>query len=351
MRILSSVSGFLVLVAFLAALFLLLRHHRRNSNDVNEFPSHIIVSVDNVRPSGENKRKLQADPEVQSTEVKPIYLCGYNVGRIGNRLFQFASLYGIASLKGMKYVIHTDDVINQMFLTYNDSHLLITDNVATICNRTIYRRERLCCGFDNRILNFSPKPGETYRIITYLQSWKYFENNKNQVKKQLTFKPNSIASAKNVTVDILKRFNVTSRDDAVLVAIHIRRGDMTMKNTYGHEVATPEYLYKAVDHFNNFLNVIYVVCSTDLTWIKANMPRTARRVYFNTPNAFPENDLALIVSCDHVITTVGTFGWWGAWLSGGHVTYFKWPARDGTELRKGFSDDFMDFFYPRWVGY
>lgn len=251
----------------------------------------------------------------------------------------------------MKYVIHTEDVINQIFLTHNDSNLLITDEVEAICNVTIYRRESLCCGFDNRVLNFNPQPGETYRAITYLQSWKYFENASEQLNKQLVFKPKSTASAENVIAEVLKKFNVSSRRDVVLVAMHIRRGDMTMKNTYGHEVATPEYLYKAVDHFNNFLNVIYVVCSTDLTWIKANMPKIAERVYFNTPNAYPENDLALIASCDHVITTVGTFGWWGAWFSGGLVTYYKWPARDGTVLRKGFSEDFMDFFYPKWVGY
>ncbi|XP_061187174.1 galactoside alpha-(1,2)-fucosyltransferase 2-like, partial [Saccostrea echinata] len=294
---------------------------------------------------------IQDQTQSAYTPTHPPYLCGYNVGRIGNRLFQFASLYGIAIMRGMKYVIHTNDVINQIFLIHNDSNLLITDDLESICNVTIYRRERLCCGFDSKILNFNPKPGETYRIITYLQSWKYFEKAKESIKRQFTFKPKIVSSVKNVTADILRRFNVTSRNDVVLVGLHIRRGDMTMKNTYGHEVATPEYLYKAVDHFNNYLNVIYVVCSTDLTWIKANMPKNAAKVYFNTPNAYPENDLALIASCDHVIITVGTFGWWGAWLSGGHVTFYKWPAREGTILRQGFSEDFMDFFYPRWVGY
>lgn len=342
-----SVSGLFVLLSLLIGLAVLFRHHR--SNDVSEeFPSRILVSIDDS--INENDRNAERNTKSQALR-KPIYLCGYNIGRIGNRLFQFASLYGIAYLKGMKYVIHTEDVINQIFLTHNDSNLLITDEVEAICNVTIYRRESLCCGFDSQVLNFNPRPGETYRVITYLQSWKYFENAKEQLKKQLVFKPKSIASAENVIAEVLKKFNVTSRRDVVLVAMHIRRGDMTMKNTYGHEVATPEYLYKAVDHFNNFLTVIYVVCSTDLTWIKANMPKIAERVYFNTPNAYPENDLALIASCDHVITTVGTFGWWGAWFSGGHVTYYKWPARDGTVLRKGFSEDFMDFFYPKWVGY
>lgn len=331
---------------------LLISHHQKNLKDISsKLPFRIIISFDDVTQSQENKRNIEESTPPAHTQTHPPYLCGYNVGRIGNRLFQFASLYGIAFMKKMKYVIHTNDVINQIFLLHNDSNLLITDSLKSICNVTIYRRERLCCGFDNRILNFHPSPGETYRIITYLQSWKYFENAKENIKKQFVFKPSIISSVKNVTAGILRRFNVTSRKDVVLVGLHIRRGDITMKNTYGHEVATPEYLYKAVDHFNNFLNVIYVVCSTDLTWIKANMPKNAVQVYFNVPNAFPENDLALIASCDHVITTVGTFGWWGAWLSGGHVTFYKWPARKGTILRDGFSEDFMDFFYPRWVGY
>ncbi|OWF46715.1 Galactoside 2-alpha-L-fucosyltransferase 2 [Mizuhopecten yessoensis] len=62
-------------------------------------------------------------------------------------------------------------------------------------------------------------------------------------------------------------------------------------------------------------------------------------------------DMALLGSCNHMITSVGTFSWWSAWLTGGEVTFYQWPARDGSALREQFSEDYTDFFYPGWVGF
>jgi hypothetical protein len=31
-----------------------------------------------------------------------------------------------------------------------------------------------------------------------------------------------------------------------------------------------------------------------------------------------------------MISTVGTFIWWSAWITGGNVTYYKWPTKEGT---------------------
>jgi galactoside 2-L-fucosyltransferase 1/2 len=60
--------------------------------------------------------------------------------------------------------------------------------------------------------------------------------------------------------------------------------------------------------------------------------------------------MAMLASCDHTISTVGSFGWWIGWLSGGDVTYFKWPAKEGSPLRKQYGKDFSDYFYPGWIG-
>ena len=34
-------------------------------------------------------------------------------------------------------------------------------------------------------------------------------------------------------------------------------------------------------------------------------------------------DMAILALCDHFTSTVGTLGWWIAWLAGGNVTYYK----------------------------
>jgi galactoside 2-L-fucosyltransferase 1/2 len=60
--------------------------------------------------------------------------------------------------------------------------------------------------------------------------------------------------------------------------------------------------------------------------------------------------MAILALCDHFISTVGTLGWWIAWLAGGNVTYYKWPARENSIFREAFDAEYTNFFYPNWVG-
>lgn len=59
------------------------------------------------------------------------------------------------------------------------------------------------------------------------------------------------------------------------------------------------------------------------------------------------DDLALLSLCDHNIMTVGTFGFWAAFLAGGENIYFAHPFGRGTGLYDGFSHE--DFFLPHWL--
>ncbi|XP_060587992.1 uncharacterized protein LOC132743491 [Ruditapes philippinarum] len=60
------------------------------------------------------------------------------------------------------------------------------------------------------------------------------------------------------------------------------------------------------------------------------------------------NDLAAMSLCDHMIISVGTFGWWGGWLAGGSVIYFNGYPKPGSEISKYFVKD--DFYPPFWIG-
>ena len=58
----------------------------------------------------------------------------------------------------------------------------------------------------------------------------------------------------------------------------------------------------------------------------------------------------MLASCDHVIMTVGTYGWWGAYLAGGDVVYY-WDREQclhdpplPVEIKRP-----QDFFLPSWV--
>jgi Glycosyl transferase family 11 len=59
-------------------------------------------------------------------------------------------------------------------------------------------------------------------------------------------------------------------------------------------------------------------------------------------------DLAILSHCNHTIMTVGTFGWWAGFLSGGITVYYKNFPAAGSELSLGFYAE--DYFLPEWVG-
>ena len=58
--------------------------------------------------------------------------------------------------------------------------------------------------------------------------------------------------------------------------------------------------------------------------------------------------MATLAKCNHVIMSVGTFGWWAGYFSGGDVIYFTPPFEAGSRLDKGYSEE--DFFPPKWIG-
>ena len=66
----------------------------------------------------------------------------------------------------------------------------------------------------------------------------------------------------------------------------------------------------------------------------------------------PAVDMAILAGCDHMIMTVGTFGWWAAYLGadarGGEVVHYdsefvmEHPINKGNVVSK-------DYYPERWV--
>ena len=64
-------------------------------------------------------------------------------------------------------------------------------------------------------------------------------------------------------------------------------------------------------------------------------------------------DFVLMCNCDHMIMTVGTFGFWGAWFTswrGGIVMYYE-HVFSKTSLIKVKSFSRHDWFPPHWLAY
>ncbi|CAG2218660.1 FUT1_2 [Mytilus edulis] len=257
-------------------------------------------------------------------------------------MFQLAAHFGVAMSKGMRVIIANNSELNRVFKLED---IDIRNNID-ICKTFISRGEKQNCAYDKNILNFNNS--QNIRLGQYLQSWKYFYDFRSQLRKQFTFRDLLLQEAKSKIVQTVKRFNIGSTRDVTLVGVHVRRGDM-VNHKFGYNIATPEYLTKAVQYYKSkYKNVIFIIASQDIPWTKTNMPNNTNVEYLNIPKR--EIIVATLSLCNHTITTVGSFSWWIGWLTGGEVTYFKWPAKEGSGLRKQYSKDFSDFYYPGWIG-
>ncbi|OPL21214.1 hypothetical protein AM593_07288, partial [Mytilus galloprovincialis] len=181
------------------------------------------------------------------------------------------------------------------------------------------------------------------QLGTGLQSWKYFNMYDRQIRKQLTFRKNIQNTAEQTILEILQRRKISSRKNITLVGVHIRRGDK-VGNHDGFNIATPEYLNRSVSYYaKKYANVLFLVISDGMDWSKNNMPSHVPVEFISLGKR--ELDMATVVACDHTIMTIGTFGWWIGYLTGGEVVYVKDAAKKGSRFERIIN--FEDHFYPQ----
>ncbi|KAK6020610.1 hypothetical protein OSTOST_13733, partial [Ostertagia ostertagi] len=62
-------------------------------------------------------------------------------------------------------------------------------------------------------------------------------------------------------------------------------------------------------------NVIFVVCSDNPTWAKKHLPAYDKGMIFACPGVHREVDMAILLHCDALVLSTGTFSWWSGFLN------------------------------------
>lgn len=291
-------------------------------------------TVFNVSLSPLRENSLTADNSSKENKGKAVHYfrCAGPIGRLGNMMFQLSATLGIAHTLGYKPYIESSHPLNKYFdikqiLDLNLTNVM-TFNDEQCKNKTwMYNKEYI-----------------THNLTTwgYLQSWIYFENNSDEVRKAFTIKTNYLQDAQNF-------LKAKANADDVLVGIHIRRGDFTSdyNKGLGYTMADGNYTRKAMEwHRKKTDHVSFVVVSDDIKWCQDNI-KGNDVIYSNFSE--PIIDLAIMSLCHHAIITGGSFSWWGGWLAGGTVVYLKDFPRPGTWLEKEMHN--IDEYYPsHWIG-
>ena len=283
-------------------------------------------------------------------KICPMFICG--ACGMGNAIFQFASAFGIALHLNMKLVIAENDIFNKIF-QIKDNAIEIHQNRHMCDTMEIVTEQYGCCTYDKtfRSLNSS----RDFRLRDYLHSWKYFQGYESKIRKQLVFKKHLQHYAEQTILYCIHKHQFRSRSETVIVGVHVRRGDMVHKSHRGYNVASAEYFVNAILLFSSKFNktILFIIATNDKNWTMQNIVLNKHLLGFKfeiTGHRRPENDFVVLSNCDHVITSVGTFGWWAAWIANGVTTYYKWPVQPNTYVGNQYNKDFTDFFYPNWIG-
>ena len=199
------------------------------------------------------------------------------------------------------------------------------------------------CTYDAR---FEQLPERNVSLSTYLQSYRYFQQVEDQLRRDLTFKPRLLNAAYQwLELQTPAKWRGMK---FVRVVVHVRRTDYANPDAarYGWQLPTADYIRRSASYFVECLErVQFVVLSDDPVWCMNNIHLTD--VVFSTGH-LPLVDMAIASLCEHSIITVGSFGWWAAWFANGITITPKDTPRNGSALAKILRRD--DYYKPQWIG-
>ena len=165
---------------------------------------------------------------------------------------------------------------------------------------------------------------EDIRISFSFANFSWFDGCENSVRRHLRMKDVYVNKARKIIRTFTEAFG---KDDVTTVGVHIRRGDRATQKLYklGYRVPQMGYFNKAMSYFRKkYKNVLFIIATDDRDWVMQNFPhKNFSDVYLAPKNTF-EIDFALLIECDYVIQSVGTFSRWAAFLNGNESIHYKY---------------------------
>lgn len=202
-------------------------------------------------------------------------------GRLGNQMFQIASVIGIAMANEHDYVF-PEWAYSKYMSRQLPTGIIQADKIDEV-------------GFHYGEI----KVGQgNFDIVGYLQSWKYFDQFEFEFLGYLTLADDHMAA--------VDRLAASLGDNTC--SIHIRRTDYV--NLAQHHPVMP------LSYYEQAMKIIgdctYVVFSDDIQWCRDNLKGKFVFIDEKHPDIY---DLVLMSKCKHNIIANSSFSWWGAYLN------------------------------------
>ena len=246
-------------------------------------------------------------------------MIGYNKlgsnGRLGNQMFQYAALRGIAAKRGYNWCIPPDTYDHKdnygLFETFEMINVK-ESNIGFVSGD--YIQENNHCF----IPEFFDECPDNVSLDGYYQTEKYFTHIEKEIHDDFTFK-------KKYLIPCQEYINSLSSPP---IFLHIRQSDNIGREQY-HPILSIEFFENALKQFAE--DTLCFVFTDDMEWCKSQEFFKQERFLFNEKNErysyqnidgtgklqntlLPQIDLCLMSLCSGGIIANSSFSWWGAWL-------------------------------------
>ena len=262
-------------------------------------------------------------------------------GAMGNQLFQYAALYGVAKKTGFEMQIPPlpDNVqghfrvighskegnpieeyayslgyfdITSRYLSHKEYDLIMNHNNKKQTNWFLnklspsiikYEYKETQFHFDSNLFNI--KDGTD--IEGYFQSEKYFLHCSADIRSEFSVKKQFYKEAQS-------KLNKYRSNADQIISAHVRRaGHELPEYQHVHKYPDETYYHNAMEYFRTNLSApIFLFFSDDIDWCKSRF--IAKDIYFSENNS-SITDFTMMSKCDHNIIVPSSFSWWASWLN------------------------------------
>ena len=283
------------------------------------------------------------------------------MGGLGNQLFQIFTTIAYAIKHKHKFVFPYSDKLAQRFTYWNNFMLSLkiftTANLNNrITNVDIQNMENI--GEKDFRYNELPgtDPSNRFKLNGYFQSYKYFENEIEQIY--------SLLRLDKQKQQIMEEYANLVSFDGVKISMHFRLGDYKQLQHY-HPIMPPQYFQNALSTIlekssMNTARVLYFCEEEDndivmqyIHYLKTHFHTTGYNIDFvKVDDTIADWKQMLIMSCcHHNIIANSSFSWWGAYMNSNENKIVCYPSLwFGQTMHEhhGFKDT-QDLFPEKWV--
>ena len=271
-------------------------------------------------------------------QIRCAVLLRQSGGRLGNRMFIFASAYGLARVQDCRLYVDSSirrELSDSFRMELIDERMwLSNEQYAKLSDVKIWDT---VCTFMYQLIR--PNAFKNIELIGYWQSYLYFDAYREEIREIFSGRNDTLILIAQYFTDITKDIcplcqplpNTTQKElrqafrtryNITWIGIHIRRVDFRGIGYSSDE----DYIRRAIIYFQRryyYRRVRFLVASDDKSYCDELFVRLKRsKKAFILPHHFSAaDDMIALTLCHHSIVTGGTYSFWTAYLAGGEVIH------------------------------